>query len=646
MHRCTAQPSLPPIFGTRRVRWLSCATLLLFLSACGDGIVPLPNEPLDPADPADPAALDDPEPVGTEVSDGENGGTAGFYFLPPLAEDVDRTGPFDATLLDRLSVVICRLADTECSGDPVAVFTGGNGAADHALRVSGESGAYRVNWHTGSNDTKPGRYRIIVLVDSTELGHADVQLVDGRGPGRGQGAPSGALQIGRSLPIRFLVGAGVVPAFTLSVTEDPDVGPLVLGLDVDVVPAAVVTVDYWTDVGPRLRVTSPAAETHHVLLSRLFANRTYDYEVRASSAAMGTTAPSADAMDDAFTGTFQTDTLPTDLAAVGLTATGASTSPLVMLELRVPTFQGFAAVDTEGRVVWYHRTTGSSWGWTRRANGDFVFLDTGDVLNEVTPAGVVVATLPNLSGQVIHHDVIATPQNTLYFMTRSAQTVDGTSWVGEKIWEWTPEDGTVVERWNAFDFLSPTTDVSPLSRSSDWLHGNSLNIGASGNILLSSPFLDQVIAITPDFSALAWRLGGVNATIQPDSASTFAFQHTASEIAPGHVLVFDNRGRGTYSRALELELDPAAGTATTAWEFRPPNDNLATIISSARRMANGNTMVAFGTSDGWRGSVGPIEVYEVEPDGTVIWHLVVTGPDHMYRATPFDDIAGEVVVTN
>ena len=200
-------------------------------------------------------------------------------------------------------------------------------------------------------------------------------------------------------------------------------------------------------------------------------------------------------------------------------------------------------------------------------------------------------------------------------------------------------------RWSAFDYLSPVTDRGPFSKPDDWLHGNSLHLGASGHLLLSSPYLHQVIAIAADFSGIEWRLGGTNATIVTDSAATFAFQHTASEVSPGRVLVFDNRGGmdngNPYSRALELELDVESGTATTVWVFRPPNDNYAPIISSARRMANGNTLVAFGPREGFGPSLGPIEVYEVEPSGEIVWHLLVEGPDHMYRATPFDDIGGE-----
>lgn len=422
----------------------------------------------------------------------------------------------------------------------------------------------------------------------------------------------------------------------LQIVEDSSVGALLYAIEATLAASEGIAVEYWADSASRLRVESPSGTAHRVLMPRLLANTTYRFSVTTPGFLPAT-------------GTFTTDSLPTDLQEVSLVSTGQSTSPLIMLELRVPTFQGFVAVDSKGRVVWYHRTAGASWGWTRRANGNFVFLDTGDVLNEVTPAGDIVATLGNLpDGQVIHHDVVATPQNTLYFLTRTAQDVSGTSWVGEVLWEWYPETGAVTQRWNAFDFLSPATDVGARSNPGDWLHANSLHIGPSGNILISSPFLNQIFAITPDFTALAWRLGGPNATIVPDSGATFVFEHSAAELSQGRVLMFDNRRDettgGVYSRALELSLDFVNGTATTEWSFRAPNDNYSAIISSARRMGNGNTMVAFGASSGLRGSVGPIEVYEVTNSGEVVWNLVVSGPNHMYRATPFERIAGEVEV--
>lgn len=431
------------------------------------------------------------------------------------------------------------------------------------------------------------------------------------------------------------------PPFTVSVEQSEDHAPLTLGLTVAVAPSAAVAVDYWTDGEPRMRVQRASAETHDLLLARLLPDRTYRYEVSVQF-------DGASLQAEPVSGEFTTDTLPDALKALELTSTGESTSPLVMLDLWEAAFRGFAAVDSRGRIVWYHGTSGGAWGWTRRANGNFVFLDSQGGLNEVTPARDTVATLPNAHGDPIHHDVVATPRNTLYLIARHTQDVDGVGWAGEAIYEWDPDTGALNRRWTSHDFLSPKADTTERSSQGDWIHGNSLHIGPSGHVLLSSPWLNQVLAITPDFSALAWRLGGKNATVFTDSSGTFDFQHTATQLAENRVLVFDNRGGEDaglpHSRALELELDFAADSARAVWSFRAPNDNYASIVSAARRMDGGNTLVTFGTREGFLESRGPVEVYEVEPDGTIVWNLVAAGADVMYRATPFGALAGETVV--
>ena len=128
-----------------------------------------------------------------------------------------------------------------------------------------------------------------------------------------------------------------------------------------------------------------------------------------------------------------------------------------------------------------------------------------------------------------------------------------------------------------------------------------------------------------------------------------AGQHTAVEVSPNRVLMFDNgRDRASgelFSRGQELELDQAAGTAEVVWEFRPIPEIYAPIVSSARRLANGNTVVGFGTRAGVVGGSGPIAAYEVTRGNRVLWQVVVEGvPRFIYRFTPLDQIAGEEVV--
>ena len=267
-------------------------------------------------------------------------------------------------------------------------------------------------------------------------------------------------------------------------------------------------------------------------------------------------------------------------------------------------------------------------------------------LREVSADGMVVNELEHNQ----HHDVITTPQNTLYYVVADTRPFQGEDVQGEAIWEWNPEEGSHTQRWSSWDHFSYVTDKGNASRAADWLHANALSIGPTGNLLMSFRSLNQVVSITPDFSGIEWRLGGVNATILTDEAATFWGQHTASELQSNgarRVLMFDNGDRErAYSRALELEIDPATGTARTVWEFAPANRNHSYSVGLARRLTNGNTFVTFGAGPGVGNSVGPVEAYEVDPNGTVVWRVQVGGADVeqdfvLYRAWPTGSLAGE-----
>lgn len=346
--------------------------------------------------------------------------------------------------------------------------------------------------------------------------------------------------------------------------------------------------------------------------------------------------------DSSFTPLEPLTSLPADLAAVTFTATGQPTTPYVMLELRNPTgYSGFVAVNGSGQPVWMFRTQGTASGSTRRANGDFVFLDGDRGLVEVSPAGKVVAELAQQAapGRRIHHDVTATPNNTLLFLGEDWQQWNGALLKGEALWEWNPETGTTVKRWSSFTHLDPNIDWGARSIRDDWLHANAVSYGPRGNVLVSFHFLDQVISLSPGFSKIQWRLGGVRNTIP--LADPFSGQHNAQEIKTDRILLFDNgydRTDNPYSRAVEYSL--SGSTATKVWQWRPPVDNWARIISGVRRLPNGNSLITFGDSKEFiHGATGSLEVYEVTAGGSIVWHLVIGGAmQSMYRATPIDKL--------
>ncbi|MBI4540923.1 MAG: aryl-sulfate sulfotransferase [Gemmatimonadetes bacterium] len=429
------------------------------------------------------------------------------------------------------------------------------------------------------------------------------------------------------VPLLFVACTSVTdaPSPIVQATDLIEAGPLVRALKVELQSPAPLTVRYGTAAGPDLEVRSAQALAHDILLSRLRAERAYRYDVVGTS----------------HSGSFETGPLPSDLARMTFAASGNPTMPLVLLHLYDPEgFKGYAIVDGGGQVVWFWRTRDFPFGMTRRQNGNFVFMDKDRGLVEVTVAGDVLHELPqDVAHREMHHDVISTPRNSLLFIAFDAREVRGKRVKGESIWEWSPEEGSTVKRWSSWEHLSVVRDRGTRF-GTEWLHANSLAIGPRSNVLLSVHYLNQIISISPNWLAIEWRLGGVNPTMGIDEREQFFGQHTAREISPGRVVLFDNRlEKGDYSRALEFEL--GLGTAHKVWEWRPKPDNFAFAVSSARRLLNGNTLVAFGMSAGLNGSTGPTEVYEVSPSGEVLWRLIVTGPRVMYRAEPIASIGAE-----
>jgi hypothetical protein len=437
------------------------------------------------------------------------------------------------------------------------------------------------------------------------------------------------------------------------VRDDP--APLSRTLAIGVERPSRVLVDYWESDGERLRVeASGEAEMHKLFLPRLRAGREYNYQVRSYTEAGDTSL--------ARVGTFRTGELPQAVADLSFEVTGRATFDLLLLEIGRPTGPHLPViVDTRGEVVWHGVQDGRTpSGFTVFEDSLFVF-NSPDGLRVISPRSqdermsltrARAAQRTGITPFFIHHDVIATPGGTLLFLAHDRGVARDTTWTGEAVWEWNPRTDELVRRWRSADFLDPARDRGPRTTPDDWLHANSLALGPRGNVLISFFWTHEVISIAPDWQRVEWRLGGPASSFRGVGRALEAGQHTAAEVAPDRVLLFDNgldRAEGRFSRALELRLDRAAGTAEVAWDFTPSPAIFAPIVSSARRLQNGNTVVGFGLAAGFSAAgtvaTGPLAIYEVGPAREERWRMeVVRGADLVYRATPLDAIAGERVV--
>jgi len=160
------------------------------------------------------------------ISDGAHqGGTPGFFFLPPLVAQPGTGGAFDADIA-ALSpqVAICDITlgpDRDCGGatPAIVVYTT---TSTPAITVVPSAETYQVSWDTKLEGFITAHtYRVHVAAGGSgtrrELGFADVFLTPT--PGQVKDLATGDLIVlndGRTLPIRFRIESGI-PG-TLAVT--------------------------------------------------------------------------------------------------------------------------------------------------------------------------------------------------------------------------------------------------------------------------------------------------------------------------------------------------------------------------------------------------------------------------------------------
>lgn len=459
--------------------------------------------------------------------------------------------------------------------------------------------------------------------------------------------------------------AAPLPSGVVSVTVDSSAGPLIRVANITLERAAALEVTYGAPGTPILRLTvDSATASYKVVLPRLHASKEYRLQVGIPSEA------------GVHESKFGTAALPPELAKIKLEVKGTPTQPVSLIEIAgAPTgeFVGLLVIE-QGAIVGSIPVASSLFGMTRRANGQIVVLHSGNGLLVYRLDGKLAHQLPQASTATaygrIHHDVTATPSNSLLFIADDTLTIDGVRVTGEALWEWSPEAGTVAKRWSAFNHLDWRTERGREGNRSvvgNWLHGNGIQYGPRGNVVMSLRNISQVISIAPDFQSLEWKIGGANPTIALTDANRFFGQHYVSEPTSNRLLVFDNgfdrpgcSGDALkpdnplcYSRAVEYSIDVASKTATQVWEYRDTPRNFAALVGSARRLSNGNTVLLFGMSstavEGTSLSTGPLTAAEVDQLGVVRWRLTVIRdfptdtPSRLYRLTTYPTLLGEVV---
>ena len=179
---------------------------------------------------------------------------------------------------------------------------------------------------------------------------------------------------------------------------------------------------------------------------------------------------------------------------------------------------------------------------------------------------------------------------------------------------------------------APTATSTPVPKAAsgppifDSVHVNSIELDRDGNLLVSARNTSTVYKVNRSTGEIIWRMGGKKSDFKMGDGASFALQHDARRHPDGTITIFDDGSGPGTSRALVLDVDETALTATLVKAYPHPHGKMAMSQGNMQVLPNGNIFV------GW-GSTGYAS--EFAADGSVVLDADFTGSIQSYRCFRF-----------
>lgn len=244
-----------------------------------------------------------------------------------------------------------------------------------------------------------------------------------------------------------------------------------------------------------------------------------------------------------------------------------------------------------------------------------------------------------------NHELVVTQNNHYFLIAQETRTINMSLLVaGGKtnarvmgtIIQELDASKNVVFQWKALDHI-PVTDCmgQDLTASNiDYIHTNSLFLDSDTTLIMSHRHLNELTKISLNTGNIIWRMGsnsnGNQFTFVNDPIG-FSYQHYARRLPNGNITLFDNGNQRSssnlFSRACEYKIDEVTKVATLVWQFRNNPDVFGASMGSTQRLANGNTLINWG-------STHP-NITEVDSTGKKVFELTLPYI-YTYRALKYD----------
>jgi arylsulfotransferase ASST len=313
----------------------------------------------------------------------------------------------------------------------------------------------------------------------------------------------------------------------------------------------------------------------------------------------------------------------------------------------VPTFyqkveRSFNFGRTNDGFRYYYDFTDNGLGRGSATDGIYNILDiSGEIVQEYS----VQADLPTQA-----HEFVQLENGNVLLLSQPVRIRDLSEYGGdpealvvEAVIQELDEDNNIVFEWRSWEHveLTDTTRIEELQYEPpepvSYLHANALAVDLDGNIILSARRFDELIKIDRETGDIIWRMGGLRSknnefTFIDDPNFGFSGQHNIQVLENGNYLLFDNGSlhEERLSRAVEYRIDEEKSTATLVWSY--DDGRFAGSMGSVQRLANGNTLIGWGSAP----ATGP-SVSEVTADGEVVFALSLPESQMSYRAYRFDE---------
>lgn len=244
-------------------------------------------------------------------------------------------------------------------------------------------------------------------------------------------------------------------------------------------------------------------------------------------------------------------------------------------------------LDKDGDIVWWFDPKIGDLTRARMSyDGKSMWIAHGNVpcmqshMVHVSMDGMTVedktASFPQMN-----HDFTILPDGTMYFIAYSSCSAN----TCDDIMQYTPSDGMTKKIMNI---------GMPFSDTSRGCHANAIEYSKEDDTLVVSELDHNGYVKIKRTGEVVWVLGGGGDNKFTGDGATWTKEHNLEMLGANHLLMFNNGSGSGGSKAIELQLDTTAWTATKLWEYQDSSLNNA-IMGDVQRLPNGNTLVTYST---------------------------------------------------